>query len=85
MAITIIHNNIVHSSDSGLVSALVLLDFGSAFDAVDHSILLDILSERFGVEKLELDWFRSYHTGYKQTFKTPVDSSDPVSLICSNR
>ena len=32
--------------------------------------LLEVLIERFGVKNLELDWFRSYHTGRTQSFTT---------------
>ena len=39
--------------------------------------------ERFGVENLELDWFRSYHTGRTHTFTTPSGSSSPFALTCS--
>ena len=61
-AVTIVHNDIVRSTDAGFVSALVLLDLSAVFDTVDHAILLEVLTERFGVENRELDWFRSYHT-----------------------
>ena len=62
------------------MSALVLLDLSSAFDAVDHEILIDVLRDRFGIEQHELEWFRSYHTGRSQTFKTANNRSGPVSL-----
>ena len=65
------------------MSALVLLDLSAAFDTVDQSILLGVLTEQFGVENLELDWFHSYHTGRMQTFTTPSGSSAPVALTCS--
>ena len=37
-----------------------MLDLTSAFDTVDHQILLDVLHQRFAVNDLALDWFRSY-------------------------
>ena len=75
--------DIVRSTDAGFVSALVLLDLSEAFDTVDHGILLDVLTERFDVENLQLDWFRSYHNGCTQTFITPNGSLTPVALTCS--
>ena len=69
--------------DAGLVSALVLLDFSSAFDTVDHKILIDVLRDWFGIEQRKLEWFCSYHTGRSQTFEMPDNSSGPVSLACS--
>ena len=84
--VTIVHNDIiVRSTDARFVSALalVLLVLSAAFATVDHGILLEVLNERFGVENLEFDWFRSYHTGRTQTFTTPSGSSAPVALTCS--
>ena len=77
-----VHNDIVRATDAGLVSALVLLNLSSAFDTVDHEILIDVLRDRFGIEQHGLECFRSNHTRRSQTFKTPDNSSGPVGLMC---
>ena len=82
-AIISVHNNIVRVMDAKIVSALVLLDLSSAFDTVDHEILIDVLRDGISIEQHELEWFRSYHTGRSQIFKTPDNSSAPASLTCS--
>ena len=56
-AVAIVHNNIVRATDSGQVSALVLLYLSAAFDTVDHGTLLEILSLRFGITSSVLEWF----------------------------
>ena len=73
----------MRSNHAGFVSALVLLDLSAAFDTVYHAILLEVLTERCGVQNLEFDWFRSYHIGRTQTLTTPGGSSAPVALTCS--
>ena len=44
-----IHNSIPSSMDDGRVTSLTLLDLTTAFDAIDHTILLRRLDDWFGV------------------------------------
>ena len=64
-----IHNDILSSMDDGRVTALTLLDLSAAFDTLDHTILLRILGNWFGVSGKALDWFKSYLTGRSQRIK----------------
>jgi len=50
-----VHNDIVTAIDRGDIGALAMLDLTSAFDTVDHHILLDVLYQRFAVNNLALD------------------------------
>ena len=63
-----LHNDLVRSSDNGQLSLLVLLDLSAAFDTVDHSTLMNVLSNRFCEEGTALKWFESYLTGRSQFF-----------------
>jgi len=59
-AVLIVYNDIVRAVDKGQVVPLVLLDFSSAFDTVDHDCLLSVLQRRFSVDGDAMTWFRSY-------------------------
>ena len=48
--------------DRGQVTLLALFDVSSAFDSVDHSILLQRLSTSFGLVDQPLDWLTSFLT-----------------------
>ena len=52
------------------------------FDTVDHSILLDVLHERFGVDDGALKWFESYLRGRTNVYSTESGISLPVALAC---
>ena len=42
------------------VTAIVAIDLGAAFDTVDHHISIDVLNNRFNIEKVTLEWFSNY-------------------------
>ena len=53
-------NDILTDCDSGNVSLLNLIGLSAAFDAIDHSILLQHLEITVGVSGTALEWFKSY-------------------------
>jgi retron-type reverse transcriptase len=58
------------------VSVLVALDLSSAFDTVNHSILLDVLEKDFSVTDNALQWTASYLKDRKFKVKVGRDTSD---------
>ena len=42
------------------IMMVVILDLSTAFDMVDHNILLTILKKQFGICGKALEWFNSY-------------------------
>ena len=57
--LTNLTDDVLQQMDNGNVTALVLLDMSSAFDTVDHHILLDQLCS-LGVSGTAMQWFKSY-------------------------
>ena len=75
-------NDILRSVDGGNVCALVLLDLSAAFDTVDHGLLLNIVSSRFGFGGPVHQWLQSYLTGRTQTVNINDQLSMPITLLC---
>ena len=55
-------NDLFLSLNKGNISVLALLDFSSAFDTIDHAILVHRLHTDFGFTDTVLQWFSSYLT-----------------------
>ena len=72
-------NNIRQSADRGKESTiLVSLDLSSAFDSIDHHLLLERLRTMFGFTGPSLNWLRSYFTDRTQSVKQGDDLSVPM-------
>jgi hypothetical protein len=62
-AILRVLSDILAAVDRGEFAALVLLDLSTAFNTVDHTILLERLRRTFGFCGIALDWMASYLSG----------------------
>ena len=62
------------------VTILVLLDLSAAFDTADHSIPLNRLSSKLGLNGTALAWFRSYLSGRSQRVSVRGAVSDKFDL-----
>ena len=62
------------------VTLLVFLDLSAAFDTIDHLTLLDRLRDKFGMDGVVLEWFRSYLTDRSQQVIIGSDRSRPMDV-----
>ena len=74
------HHNIRLNMAKGSVTALILLDLSTAFDTIDHTILLDIVRVYYGISELALGWFKSYLSGRTHSVKVGSTLSHPAAL-----
>ena len=73
--------------DNRKVVCPVLLDLRATFDTVNHSMVLNRLKYRFGVNGTVLNWLHNYLTDRSQKMEITADQghaqSDPITLSCS--
>jgi len=82
-AVTAVHDELVRNINSGKVSVLRSLDLSSAFDTMDHDILLQFLGRRFCVKGRTMNWFDCYLADRKQSFQQGTQRSGPHPVGCS--
>jgi len=77
-----VFSDLCKAVDDGNTCLLGLLDLSSAFDTVDHNILLTRLDVSFGVKSTALEWFQSYLTDRTQVVRVAGCSSKTSRLRC---
>ena len=82
-ALVRVQNDILRAIDQRSGVVLVLLDLSAAFDTVDHRILLQRLSELYGVHGDALSWFTCYLCKRKQSVVIGDCVSTAHSMDCS--
>uniref|UniRef100_M3XJ80 Reverse transcriptase domain-containing protein n=1 Tax=Latimeria chalumnae TaxID=7897 RepID=M3XJ80_LATCH len=68
--------------DKGLLSLLVQLDLSSAFDTIDHGVLLERLEHHLGISGTVLNWFQSFLSDRSQVVRIGDSVSAPAEVSC---
>uniref|UniRef100_M3XJE6 Reverse transcriptase domain-containing protein n=1 Tax=Latimeria chalumnae TaxID=7897 RepID=M3XJE6_LATCH len=68
--------------DKGLLSLLVQLDLSSAFDTIDHGVLLERLEHHLGISGTVLNWFQSFLSDRSQVVWIGDSVSAPAEVSC---
>jgi hypothetical protein len=79
-AILKVRSDILENFAKRKTTILVLLDLSAAFDTIDHDVLLNRLSSRFGLKGTVLNWFQSYLTERIQCVVVESSRSSKLKL-----
>ena len=77
-----VQNDILCALVSHNCVVLLLLNLSSAFDTVDHEILIHHLRSRFGIKGKALDWLQSYLTNRSQFVNIDGVKSESHNMTC---
>ena len=55
-----VQDDILHVINGNIAVVLLMLNLSASFDTVSHEILLDRLSQRYGITGSVQEWFASY-------------------------
>ena len=75
-------NDILVAIDRNRGVVVLLIDLSSAFDTVQHDILLKILEESIHIKGIALQWFRSFLSGRTQSVVINGVVSDWLAVLC---
>ena len=75
-----VHNDISCAIEDGRSVLLLLLDLSSAFNTIDHGILLSRLTQKYGFCEMVHNWFSSYLSGRSQFVSVNGGSSTKRDL-----
>ena len=75
-------SNILFAPDSNKCVALLTLNLSAAFDTVDHEILLERTSSKFGIKDKVFAWFKLYLSDRTQFVNNNGAKSDVHSASC---
>ena len=64
-----VQNDLLRNLDDGKTTVLVLLDLSAAFDTLDHSEVISLLENWYGISENALRWFASYLMDRQQMVK----------------
>lgn len=81
-AILRVVNDILCNINNGKLTLLMLLDLSSAFDTIDHELLLVRLKRDYSISATSLTWFDSYLSDRNQYVIVGTSSSPPMKLTC---
>jgi len=81
-ALLYIHDHLINATGSQKISCLCLLDLSTAFDTIDHSILITRYSSWFGSHGSVLNWFKSYLSSRSFRIKCDNHMSSPHTCSC---
>ena len=79
-ALVKVHNDILASMDNQEITFLILLDLSAAFDKINHSLMINILENDFGVVGVVKRWFKSYLDKRQQRVMIKQPMSDYFQL-----
>lgn len=80
---TAIHNmfdDILESSNEGLISGACFFDLAKCFDTIDHTLLLK-KPAKYGIRGSELAWFTSYLAGRSQAVTSHNELSSFKDIV----
>lgn len=77
-----IQSDIMMSADSKEYTVMVLLDLSSAFDNIDHNIMINRLRDLVGMSGSVLKWFSSYLSSRSFSVYVNQIMSETAELSC---